>query len=489
MKLCADIEKNKNYIFKQTENCEDIICRELLVGGKRCFVLFLKALTDELLLTKGVMAELTKVKRLTSSPCDYLIKHIIQIADVKKQNDMNTLIEELLIGSSIILIEKEKEAIIVDCDKIVARAVTEPPSGVVTRGPREGFNESYKINIALIRKRLPSTNIVVKGMTVGRCTKTHISLVYIDGIASEDVVKEITKRISEIDIDGIIDSYGLIDYLSYRKQSIFKQVGNTERPDTAVAKILEGRVAIVVDGSPTVLTLPFIIWEDFQNAEDYYTNYIRASFIRFVRLLGVALAVLLPGVYTAVQLYHYSIIPVKFLVTIANTTQGLPFAPLLEVLFIIFLFEILREASLRMPQPLGMALSIVGALILGDTAVKAGLISPPSVMIIALSGITIFTVPDQASQLYTLRFFFTLLGGMLGLYGTVLGVIFMIAYLCDFDSYGAAYLSPITPYIKSDMKDFLMRAPMPYMTKRPQAFKQKNITRQKKESEQNADNN
>lgn len=478
MKTTTNIETTKRVILNKTENCGDIFCREIKLAGKDCYVIFAKALCENELILKGVMQDLIGVKKLKEAPIDFLMSEVLTNAEVEKSDEINTLVDNLLCGKVLVLVEGEREVIYIDVEKVTTRAIAEPPTGVISKGPREGFNESIKMNMALIRKRLPSPKVVVKDFIVGRRTRTKINLVYLDDVADKNVVKQIEEKLNSIDVDGIIDSYYIVKYLSKRKKSIFKQVGSTEKPDVAVAKILEGRVAILVDGSPVVLTLPYIIWEDFQNAEDYYSNYFRATFIRYLRFFGAMFSVFLPGLYVALQLYHYSIIPIKFLVTIANTTQGLPFTPFFEMIFIIFLFEILNEASLRMPRSLGMALSIVGALILGDTAVKAGLISPPAVMIVALSGITIFTVPEQASQLYNLRMFFLLLGGMLGLYGIMLGVVFIVAYLCDFDSYGAAYLAPYSPKINSDLKDFLMVQQMPYFKTRPKSFKQKNDIRE-----------
>ena len=244
--------------------------------------------------------------------------------------------------------------------------------------------------------------------------------------------------------------------------------------------MLEGRVAILVDGSPLVLTVPFILLEDFQASDDYYSNSAHASFVRCIRIISFFVTILLPGMYIAIQLNHYKALPLKFLVTIVNSTQGLPLSPFAEIIFVLILFEILYEASLRMPEYLGIALSVVGALILGDTAVKAGIISPPAVMIVALSGITLYTIPDQAQQLSLLRFIFTMAGGLLGFYGLVLMAVFFVIYLNDFDSYGSPYLAPISPYISSDAKDSIFKKPLPDMIMRPRTIPNVNHRRIKK---------
>jgi spore germination protein KA len=316
-----------------------------------------------------------------------------------------------------------------------------------------------------------------------------VVVVYIDGIADKKVVDAVKKRISSIDIDGVLDSHYIAQYLEERKNSMFKQVGNSEKPDIVAGKLLEGRVAVLVDGSPIALTVPFIFIEDIQSSEDYYNNNKRASFVRWIRLISIFISVLSPSLYIAIILHHYKAIPLKFLITIINTTKGLPLTPFAEILFVLLLFEILYEASLRMPKYLGMALSIVGALILGDTAVKAGLISPPAVMIVAISGLCIYCVPDQAPQLYLLRLLFTFAGGALGIFGiTALGI-FLLMYLCDFDSYGGAYFAPVAPLIKGDLKDAMMRTHITDMKTRPKSFNKNTKNKIRQGKQKNGKNN
>ena len=273
-----------------------------------------------------------------------------------------------------------------------------------------------------------------------------------------------------------MDSHYLVSFLEEQKNSIFKQVGKTEKPDIIVAKMLEGRVGIVVDGSPIALTLPFILLEDLQNSDDYYQKSFRISFIRLIRLCGVIFSILLPGAYVAVQTMHYRVIPIRFLITLMDSIQGLPFTPLLEMLFVVMLFEILYESSLRMPKYLGMALGIVGALILGDTAVQAGLISPPAVMLVALSGISFYTIPDGAAQLSLLRILFILAGGLFGMLGVGLTLLFILSYLNDLNAYGSPYLAPFAPIVASDLKDGIFKRESLALKTRPDS-----IPNQKKE--------
>jgi len=472
--------KCKN-ILNQLNNCQDVICRNLKVKDITFSIIFIQDITNSDTISDFIIKPITEAKDIDNENIEkYLIETLITGREVKSNNNYNDVINELLKGKTLIICDKTQNILSVDTTQFKSRTISEPPIASVIKGPREGFTENIKDNLGLIRKRLATPNLVVKSLTVGRETNTLINVLFLKNIADPSIVDKVIKRISQIDIDGIIDSHYVANFLQNRRNSIFKQVGSTEKPDVITAKMLEGRIAIIVDGSPLVLTVPYILYESFQDAEDYYKNFHHASFARWLRFIGAAMAILLPGCYVALQLYHYSIIPLKFLVTIANTTSGLPFTPLFEVVFIILLFEILNEASVRMPQYLGMAMSVVGALILGDTAVKAGLISPPAVMIVALSGITIFTVSDISNQLSLLRIAFTIMGGILGFYGIILSCIFLIAYLNDFDSYGSAYLSPLSPQKDNDFKDYLTMQNITQRITRPESIKNINTIRQKR---------
>ena len=467
-------------ILNKMQNSKDITSREINVASRRVDFVFLQDLTSYAVISEYIIKPLQKINELPKTEnalINYLVKDVICGREVVVETQIDKCISKLLKGKVLIVIEGVKDKIIVDATKFNTRSISEPPTSSVLQGPREGFNESIKNNLSMVRRRISSPDLAIENLEIGKQTKTAVSVMYMSNIADDKIVSEIIDRLKSINIDGVVDSYYLTDFLQKHKDSIFRQVGTSEKPDVIVSKLLEGRVAIFVDGSPIVLTLPFILLETFQSSEDYYSQHYHSVFVRWLRLIGVSLAVLLPGVYVSLQLYHYGIIPLKFLVTIANSTDGLPFTPLFEVLFITILFELLNEASLRMPKYLGMAMSIVGALILGDTAVKAGLISPPAVMIIALSSMTIFTVPDLSNQLSLLRLGFIFLGGMVGIYGVLLGIVFLLGYLSTLDSYGAPYLAPMSPKINSDLKDFANMSLYSGMTQRPKAIKNKNPTR------------
>lgn len=467
----VEIEKTKKEIQSKLHNSSDLKTRTVQFFGTEICIIYIADITDNLLLNDSLIYPLTSYEKDKTEDIYSLVKDkVLSNNEVVETDDIQQAIDELLSGKTLVLIDGAEKIITCDMEKITTRTVAEPPTSVVIKGPREGFTESLKYNLAMIRRRVKSDDLVVTNIEIGKLTKTQVSVLFFDSVADKKVVKHIIRRLKSIEIDGIVDSNYLVSYLQKNPKSLFKQVGDTEKPDILVAKMLEGRVGIIVDGSPIALTLPFILIEDLQNSDDYYSQPIRVSFIRALRLVGVILAVLLPGTYVALEKYHYKILPTEFLVTLMNTTQGIPFSPFIELLFVVLLFEILYEANLRMPQYFGMAMSIVGALILGETAVNAGLVSPPAVMIIALSGITFYIIPSQAAQFSVLRLIGLVVGASIGLYGILIFSVFIISYLSSFDSYNSAYLAPTAPYIKEDQKDLFKREIIKDMKKRPKSI-------------------
>lgn len=480
-----NVNKRLNKIKEMLHFSTDFKQREVQFFDTDICICYIASITDDAMINDSIIQPLIDYQMLDKSKnikiVELISDEILTNNDLKVAKVESEIADEILKGRVAILVDGYEKCLLCDAEKLVVRAISEPPNSAVVKGPREGFNESIKYNLSLIRHKLPTQDLVIDTFNIGKYTKTQVAVVYLSSIASKGVVKEIERRISKIKIDGIIDSYYISAFLQNRPNSLFKQVGDTEKPDILVSKMLEGRIGIVVDGSPIVLTLPFIIVEDIQESDDYYSQPLRVNFLRILRVVGVVLAVLLPGTYVAVQIYHYKILPTEFLVTIMATTQGIPFTAFTEVLFIVLLFEILYEANLHMPQYMGMALSIVGALILGDTAVNAGLVSPPAVMIVALSGLTFYIVPNQAPQFSILRIVYIFAGATLGIFGIFAVSVWVISYLSSFDTYESAYLAPSAPYVDGDMKDFLFKVPLTQMKNRPQSIanNKKNKTRLK----------
>ena len=389
-------------------------------------------------------------------------------AGVKRPPNFFAAVEDFSNGYTLVFCKGD--CVSVDTRTAVGRAIAEPPTSMVMRGPREGFVEDAKVNLTLLRKRLKTPNLKTINLTVGKYTNTAVMLCYIEGIADKAVVDTIAQRIEAINIDGVLDSSYLARYLDVNNTVLFRRVGSTEKPDIAVGKMLEGRVAVIVDGSPMVLTAPYLFVEDMQSPGDYYENSMMTTLSRVLRFVSVIASVLLPSLYVCLQVYNYQIIPLRFLITILNASQAIPFSPLTEMIIVLVIFDILREANLRMPSAVGISLSLVGAIVLGDAAVQAGLLGAPAVMIGALSGIGLYTLPDNTLILSLLRLVVTLIGGLMGLLGVIVATLALVIYLASLEDYKTPYLAPFAPDIPDDRQDSLMQKPLPSLKKRPRSI-------------------
>ncbi len=481
-----DIKQKIEQIKAEFCNTQDLITKEFVTpNNEHIALIFLDNIVDQLLLTTSVIAPLQKLQMNEQEDiADTAQKSIISYSQVNISKNQQELFENILNGFCAVLFESSEKILVVQCVKWITRLPAEPPTSAVVKGPREGFVEDIVTNITLLRKRIKSKNLKLENLKIGKQTNSEVRLVYLNNVANPNLVKNIKQKLQKIDIDGVIDSNYLAEFLQIGKHSIFKQIGSTEKPDVVAAKILEGRIAVLVDGSPIALTLPYLLLEDLQSSNDYYTDRGRATFLRYLRLIAGIIAIILPGIYVSLLCHHIKVIPIKLLITITNSVQGIPLTPMLEMLFIIFLFEMLYEASLRMPRYMGLALSIVGALILGDTAVQAGLISPPAVLIVAITGVMSYTLPELSNQISFLRLIITILGGLLGIFGVIIGIIYLIAYMTNLDSYHTPYLAPYAPYIKNDTQDALARQDIGKMKYRPFAFFHKNKRRLKDDTNQ-----
>lgn len=464
--------QNIEYFKGRLNNSFDILSKTFYIADKAISIIYIKSVINEQLLTDMILNPLVS-KKINEISSD-IIRNIVATAsaEIIKNSETadNEIISGMLSGKVILFVDGEDSCVIVDIEEVPHRVPAEPPTSAVLYGPRVGFTESSKQNISMLRKRLPTDKLIFKEFKIGTYTKTTVVMCYLKGITKLKTVKELEKKLNNIKIDGIIDTHYILSFLQKDQMSFFKQAGVAEKPDIVTAKMLEGRVAIIAEGSPVVLTVPFMIIEDIQNSNDYYTNPVYTSFIRFIRLIGILAATVAPGIYLSLRLYHNNILPLRFLITISNSTEGLPFTPFIELIFILILFQILYEVSLRLPRYLGLATSIVGALILGDTGVDAGLISPPGVIIIAMSIISIYIVPDLAPQLTILRAIFLIIGGTVGILGVIGGVIYIINELATMQSYDTPYLSPYAPRVNKDLKDGIIIQPFHEMKTRPKSL-------------------
>lgn len=472
--VTADLKKNLRAV-KDILTAEDILTFEFNTkDGAACAAIYADGLCDKELLGEQVIRRLTAENR--AEDIDGAAK-LLTSPEIKKEKSVQTITDEILSGNTALFIDGIKGALIVGVKSAPMRTVTEPPTSIAVKGPREGFIEDIKTNMALLRKRLKTGDLQFETIKAGRRSKTMVAIAYLEGIADMKVKEQIIDRLKMIDIDGIADSSYIGQFLAKKPYSMFKQIGTTEKPDILAAKMLEGRIGILVDGSPIALTLPYLLMEDFQSVQDYFVSPYRATMSRLLRLISLIIALLLPAYYVAAQLFKLQLLPLGLLMTISGNVRDLPLSPSLEMFFLMLILEILIEASVRMPKYVGLALSVVGALVLGDTAVKAGIVSSSAIIIVALSGIAAYTLPDLAGTLSVLKFAFLVVGGSIGTFGIVLFAGLILLYLTTSDSYGAPLLAPFSPLIGKDLKDSVIKADIYNLKKRPAFLKGRNKTR------------
>ena len=405
------------------------------------------------------------------------LKKALLFPELKTVDDYKKAQKEILDGNSLLLVDGITQGFIVGAKSIPVRTVSEPPTDVAIKGPREGFIEDIKTNMSLVRKRLKTPALRFETVRVGKQSDTAVSVCYLQGIVDEEVKNTIKKQLGSMQIDNVPDSSYIAAMLSPRKHSLFRTVGTTEKPDVFTAKLCEGRVGVLVDGSPIALTMPYVLTEDLQSSEDYFISPFAATSFRFLRCLALFIAILLPAFYVAAQLYKIQLLPLGLTLTIASSVRELPLSPSLEMFVVLLLLEILKEASIRMPKYVGMSLSVVGALVLGETAVSAGFLSTPAIIIVAFSGICLYTVPNFVETGSLLRWLFLLVAGSIGPLGIVLLSAFLLCYLVSADAFGAPLLAPFSPLISHDLQDSVVKYDLFSLTQRPSLFHVKNKTR------------
>ncbi|MDE6691234.1 MAG: spore germination protein [Clostridia bacterium] len=456
---------------------EDILVFEFeSSAGKKFAVIYADGIVD-----KNQIGELV-IKPLHHAESDITaeeVKKLLASPDVKDGKDLKDAIKQISDGNAVLYTDGEKDFFVIGVKNPPGRAVAEPPTQVTVKGPREGFTEDIKVNLGLVRKRVKSDKLKVKTLTVGKQSQTAVAICYIEGVCPEGLPEKIEKQIKENEIDIIPDSSYVAALVSERPHSLFKRNATCEKPDIFCSKMCEGRVGIIADGSPIALTVPYMLVEDFQTAEDYYAVSYRSTILRVLRLAAVLIGILLPAIYVCAQLFKIQLIPAQLLFKIASSVAGIPLSPSVEIFLTLFVLEVLNEASIRMPKYVGLALSVVGALVLGDTAVKAGIISTPAVIIIAFSAICLYTVPDLVETSTTLRLVFLIIAGSIGTYGVILAIAFLLCYLVTEQDYGVPLLAPYAPLIGRDMRDSLLKSNAYALSKRPKVFKTKNRVRLK----------
>jgi hypothetical protein len=492
LELSTDLRINERYLRETIGQSNDVVFREYTIQLQKpipVLLVFVDGLIDKQVINEYILQAFTFESELDAdwtkkAQADdialYIRDRLLVINEVNTVNDFPSLITFVLSGETAILIDGSAQALIANTRGWEHRGIEEPSTESVVRGPRVGFNEIIKSNTAQIRRWIRDPNLRIKGMQLGRRSKTDISLVYIEGIANPEIVQKVRQRLEKIDMDSILESSYIEELIEDSPYSIFPTIQSTERADRVAAALLQGRVAIFTDNTPFVLLVPMTFWSHFYAAEDYYHRWPLASLLRSIRFIAFLLSLYLPAMFIALSTFSPELIPFRLAVAIAGSREAVPFPVFIEVLLMELAIEIIREASVRLPGPLGQTIGIVGGFVLGDAAVRAGLISPIITVVVALTAICSFTAPSfaVAIAIRLLRFPLMIIATIGGLFGISIATIFMFSHLASIRSFGTPYLAPITPFHPEDMKDMFFRAPWWDMTERPGIYRPLDRTRE-----------
>lgn len=402
-----------------------------------------------------------------ADPVETVMTEILQINEMAATESFREIVEAVTYGDTILFVDGAAKAVILNTKCFNVRAISEPENERNLSGPREGFTEALLMNLSLVRRKVRTADLKVKCLTLGRRTKTKVAVCYIDGIVNQDILAEVYRRLAKIDIDAVLDTNYITELVRDNRWSPFRANGYTERPDVVVGKIMEGRVAVFVDGTPTVMTVPYLFIENFQSSEDYYLNFYYMSYSRMIRILGYFLTISVPGFYIAIVAFHHEMMPLQLFISITAERQSVPLPAALEAVVMLLVFDIIRETGVRMPSNIGQAFSIVGALVIGQAGVEAKLVAAPMIIIIGLTGITSLLVPKMNASVIYVRLFLLVLSSTFGLYGMVLGLSCILIHMLNLRSFGVSQLSLTGKLSYQAVKDTYARAPWWLMIRRP----------------------
>ncbi|MGF9700688.1 spore germination protein [Paenibacillus sp. MABNR03] len=482
------VEQNDNSrpispnLSDNTEYCKHVMghSNDLMIRPLQCLhkwpsvLLYIDGMVDVSIINQAILESLLQTHELPDFSADgehlsYLQNDILAASEVLLIDDMQDVLNALLSGSAILLLEGSKRGLRIGAAGWEDRSVGEPVTQTVVRGPMEGFNENLRTNTALIRKRIRDPHLWIEERKVGRVTKTRVAVLYLKHIVDPEVVSELRRRLDQIDIDSILESGYIEELVQDKTRTIFPTVYNSERPDTVSAALLEGRVAIIVDGTPFVLLVPALFVHFFQSPEDYYQRADISSLIRMIRYLAFFIALLAPSFYIAITTFHQEMLPTNLLISLAAQREGVPFPAFIEAILMELTYEILREAGIRIPKTVGQAVSIVGTLVIGQAAVDAGVVSAAMVIIVSITAISSYVIPENGLSISVriLRFVLMILAAAFGFYGILMILLITVTHLCSLRSFGVSYMSPFAPLIQQDLKDTIFRVPWARMKTRP----------------------
>ncbi len=473
LQFTADLDENisrMQQLFQKDNTFVLRIVESRSAPTLRCAVFFLDGMTSSLAINQSIICPLQAWCGTVPLDAEHLARQLISINDSRVEPDLQKMLSSFLYGDTVILTDGDARPVVVNTKGFSLRSSQEPDNERVLHGPREGFTEGFMTNLSMIRRRLRSPHLKCTFFSVGSSTQTAISLCYLEGVCPPAVVAEWTSRLSHFRLDGVLDANYLGESLRDHRTSPFPTMGMTERPDVVAARLLEGQAALVVDGTPVVLTAPQCLRENFQANDDYYRSFFYATLARILRMGGFILSVSIPALYISLMLYHQELIPTKMLFTIAAARHGVPLPTLFETILLLLVFEVLKEAGTRTPGAIGQTMSIVGGLVLGQSAVSARFVSAPIVIVIAISGVLGLLTPKLTSASMICRFFLLLCGAVLGLYGIFFGGAIIFSHICTLQSFRVPYL---LPHSLSQHEDAYLRTPWYRMQKQGRFAAQK----------------
>lgn len=483
-KKSNSLKARVQYLQGRFQQAPDFTIRYFRIGKsleQEGAIVFLKGIVDRTMVHADILRPLLIWGRQTES-VDWQATEslLLSVGQIKELGNMEEGVQSLLRGDTLLLLDGLDLIYAINTRGWEKRGITEPSSEPVIRGPHDGFTETLVTNLSQIRRRLKTTRLKAKRYQVGRYSKTDVALLYLDGIANPQVIEELEKRIEQLDLDALQSSGQLEQLIEDNPYSPFPQIQSTERPDKAVANLLEGRVVLVVDGSPQVLIAPSVFSQFYQSPEDYGSRWLMATFVRLMRLGGFIVALTLPAIYIALISFNYEMIPLRLLIPLAESRSRVPFPPIVEAMLMEITIELLREAGIRLPSPIGQTIGIVGGLVVGQAAVQAGLVSNVMVIVVAVTAIASFVVPtyDVGFSVRLLRFPLMFLAAAFGLVGIAVGLTMLLAHLAILESVGTPYALGISPLRLKDWLDSAIRAPSWFLNQRPTIGHPLNRTRQ-----------
>lgn len=466
--LFEKLSDNATFLQHLFSDCSDFVIREF---KQKNSVHAIAVFVDGLINTSEVNQALKALMVLEDGDENIQVieEALLPISQVTRVKDYKKLLQAVLSGDTGILVDGNSEALTLGIRGAEMRSVNEPEGEAVIRGPREGFIENIRTNTSMLRRKLKTPRLKMKSLVIGRETNTNVVVSYLEGIADPSLVEEVSQRIGKIDIDSVLESGYIEELIQDSILSPFPQVKYSERPDTIAGALLEGRVAIFVDGTPMVLIVPATFWMMMQANEDYFERFQMSTLVRWLRYLFLLVSLLTPGIYVAITTFHQQMIPTTLFLSIAAARESIPFPAIVEALLMEVAFEALREAGIRLPKTVGQAVSILGALVVGQAAVQAGIVSAPMVIVVSITGIASFTIPhfNAAIALRMLRFPIMIAASILGIYGILVLLLIIIGHMANLRSFGVPYLAPVAPLSVGDLKDILLRSPWAALNKRP----------------------